>query len=69
MEPTEDLMNVIETKPDVTWIEALREELAIVRAKANQPCPDGVNQETWDGIIAPYKREILTLRTALSVFD
>ncbi len=54
---------------DVKWAEALRAELAIVRAQAKQPRPKGVTREAWDGLLAPYKREILLLRGMLRQLD
>jgi hypothetical protein len=54
---------------DVMWAKALRAELAIVRAQAKQPRPKGVSRETWDGLLAPYRREILLLRAMLRQLD
>jgi|HubBroStandDraft_3_1064219.scaffolds.fasta_scaffold1103820_1 hypothetical protein len=62
-------MNNTRQVSDAKWVKALRKELAIVRAKANQPRPKGVSRETWEGLTAPYKAEVLMLRSLLSQFD
>ncbi len=47
------------------WRRAVRKELAIVIAKAGRPRPQGISQEIWDAIVAPYKMEIPFLRAIL----
>jgi hypothetical protein len=60
---------IVENETDAQWKEALQEELRIVRAKAAQPCPQGISSDAWDAITAPYKMEIPVLKAMLGQLD
>ena len=51
------------------WRKTLETELEIVRTKASEPCPDGVDPEDWRAVTAPYSMEIPILKALIDRLD
>lgn len=48
------------------WKRALEDELAIVKVKAAEKCPEGLDQHAWDKITASYEVQIPELEKMLA---